>query len=43
VRIGFANARELAPVFYTHRVTIDTLEQHAIDRYLKSRPRWDAT
>ena len=35
VRIGFANARELAPVFYTHRVKIDTPEQHAIDRYLK--------
>jgi len=35
VRIGFANARELAPVFYTHRVRIDTAEQHAIDRYLK--------
>jgi lipopolysaccharide heptosyltransferase I len=35
VRVGFANARELAPVFYTHRVPIDTPEQHAIDRYLK--------
>lgn len=35
VRVGFANARELAPLFYTHRVGIDTVEQHAIDRYLK--------
>src|SRR4029079_6160742 len=35
VRIGFANARELAPVFYNRRVPIETNEQHAIDRYLK--------
>lgn len=35
VRVGFANARELAWLFYTHRVPIDTMEQHAIDRYLK--------
>jgi lipopolysaccharide heptosyltransferase II len=35
VRIGFANARELAPVFYTHRITLQTSEQHAVDRYLK--------
>jgi heptosyltransferase-1 len=35
VRIGFANAREFAPMFYTHRVPIDSVEQHAIDRYLK--------
>ncbi len=35
VRIGFANAREFAWLFYTHRVSIDTMEQHAIDRYLK--------
>ena len=34
VRVGFANARELAWVFYTHRVPIETMEQHAIDRYL---------
>ena len=33
-RVGFANAREMAPVFYTHRVTLDNVEQHAIDRYL---------
>jgi ADP-heptose:LPS heptosyltransferase len=35
VRVGFANARELAPMFYTHRVAIETMEQHAIERYLK--------
>jgi lipopolysaccharide heptosyltransferase I len=35
VRIGFSNARELAPIFYTHRVDVGTTEQHAIDRYLK--------
>ncbi|HEV2295215.1 MAG TPA: lipopolysaccharide heptosyltransferase II [Tepidisphaeraceae bacterium] len=35
VRIGFANAREFAWAFYTHRVPIDTAEQHATDRYLK--------
>ena len=35
VRIGFAKAREMAPLFYTHRVDVGTAEQHAIDRYLK--------
>jgi heptosyltransferase-1 len=35
VRIGFANAREFAPLFYTHRVPIEDVEQHAVDRYLK--------
>jgi lipopolysaccharide heptosyltransferase I len=35
MRIGFRNARELAWLFYTHRVPIDTMEQHAVDRYLK--------
>ncbi|HEY7119525.1 MAG TPA: lipopolysaccharide heptosyltransferase I [Tepidisphaeraceae bacterium] len=35
VRVGFANARELAWLFYTHRVPIETMEQHAIERYLK--------
>jgi lipopolysaccharide heptosyltransferase I len=34
MRVGFANARELAPLFYTHRVPVETVEQHAIDRYL---------
>jgi lipopolysaccharide heptosyltransferase I len=35
VRVGFASAREFAWTFYTHRVPIDTAEQHATDRYLK--------
>jgi len=34
VRVGFSNARELSPLFYTHHVPIDSMEQHAIDRYL---------
>ncbi len=34
VRVGFANARELAHFFYTHHVPIHSMEQHAIDRYL---------
>jgi len=35
VRIGFANAREFAWVFYTHRIPIATMEQHAVDRYMR--------
>jgi heptosyltransferase-1 len=35
VRIGFANAREFAPIFYTHRIPINSMEQHAVDRYLR--------
>src|SRR6185436_10851885 len=35
VRIGFANARELAPFFYTHKIPINNIEQHAVDRYLR--------
>lgn len=35
VRVGFANAREGAPLFYTHRLQTGTPEQHAIERYLK--------
>jgi len=35
VRVGFANAREFAPLFYSHRVPIETPEQHAIERYVK--------
>lgn len=35
VRVGFANAREGAPFFYTHRIDVGTTEQHAMDRYLK--------
>jgi len=34
VRVGFSNARELAPLFYTHHVPIDSMDQHAVDRYL---------
>jgi len=34
-RVGFANAREGAWLFYTHRIHPGTTEQHAIDRYLK--------
>lgn len=34
VRIGFRDARELAPIFYTHRIDVDRRPQHAIERYL---------
>ena len=34
VRIGFANAREGSPWFYTHRVPVSSMEMHAVDRYL---------
>lgn len=33
-RVGFANAREMAHLFYTHHVPIESMEQHAVDRYL---------
>jgi heptosyltransferase-1 len=33
-RIGFANAREGSPFFYTHRVSVPATEMHAVDRYL---------
>ena len=32
-RIGFANAREGSPWFYTHRVPVPTDDLHAVDRY----------
>jgi lipopolysaccharide heptosyltransferase I len=35
IRVGFSNAREFAPLFYTHRVDVGDVEQHATDRYLK--------
>jgi heptosyltransferase-1 len=35
VRVGFANARELAWAFYTHRVHVGTMQQHALQRYLR--------
>src|SRR5207253_8404537 len=34
VRVGPANAREGAWLFYTHRVSTGSPEQHAIERYL---------
>jgi len=34
VRVGFSNAREFAHLFYTHHVPVDSMEQHAIERYL---------
>jgi heptosyltransferase I len=34
IRVGFANAREWAHLFYTHRVEVPSIEQHAIERYL---------
>ena len=34
-RVGFANAREFAWLFYTQRVPVPTMEQHSVDRYLK--------
>ncbi|KXK02998.1 MAG: putative lipopolysaccharide heptosyltransferase II [Nitrospira sp. OLB3] len=33
-RVGFANAREGSPLFYTHRVAVPTTAMHAVDRYL---------
>lgn len=33
VRVGFDNAREGAPLFYTHRVAVPSLDIHAVDRY----------
>src|SRR4051812_21712209 len=33
-RVGFKNAREGAPLFYTDRIDVGTAEQHAIERYL---------
>jgi|SRR5690349_8120778 len=34
LRVGFANAREMAWLFYTHRVPVESSELHALDRYL---------
>jgi lipopolysaccharide heptosyltransferase II len=33
-RIGFANAREGGPLFYTQRIEVPTASMHAVDRYL---------
>jgi lipopolysaccharide heptosyltransferase I len=32
LRVGFANAREMGWMFYTHRVSLYTMEQHAVLR-----------
>ena len=34
IRVGFSYAREMAPLFYTHRVKSRGLGRHAIERYL---------
>ncbi|MDH4099975.1 MAG: glycosyltransferase family 9 protein, partial [Nitrospirota bacterium] len=34
VRVGFTNARELSPLFYTHKVPVPEDDIHAVDRYL---------
>ncbi len=34
IRVGFSNAREFAWLGYTHRVPVETMEQHALERYL---------
>jgi len=34
VRVGFRNAREMAWLFYTHRVELRCVDLHAVDRYL---------
>src|SRR5215217_3310136 len=34
VRVGFANAREGSPWFYTNSVSVPTVDMHAVDRYL---------
>ena len=33
-RVGFANAREGSPWWYTQRVLVPTVDMHAVDRYL---------
>jgi lipopolysaccharide heptosyltransferase II len=33
-RVGFANARELSPMFYTVKVPVPDPEVHAVDRYM---------
>ncbi|MCS7033686.1 MAG: glycosyltransferase family 9 protein, partial [Phycisphaerae bacterium] len=34
IRVGFGNAREMAPLLYTHRVPVRQTGVHAIERYL---------
>jgi lipopolysaccharide heptosyltransferase I len=33
-RVGFRAARELAPLFYTHQVSVPRKDMHAVDRYM---------
>ncbi len=33
-RLGLSDAREMATLFYTHRVNVGRKEQHAVERYL---------
>ncbi len=33
IRMGFKNARELAPVFYTHKIAISSQREHVVDSY----------
>ncbi len=33
-RVGFANARELSPIFYNYKISHPSIEMHAVDRYL---------
>jgi len=35
VRFGMADARELAPLFYTHKIPLDPARMHLVDRYLE--------
>lgn len=37
-RLGFENAREFSPIFYTRKVPVLNLEVHAVDRYLSLLP-----
>jgi lipopolysaccharide heptosyltransferase I len=34
IRIGFSNSREFAWLGYTHQVSVDTIDTHAVERYL---------
>ena len=35
IRVGLADARELAGLFYTHRVQLKDTDVHAVDRYMR--------
>jgi len=34
-RLGYARAREMSPLFLTHKVSVDHRSMHAVDRYLE--------